>query len=460
MISMLFSDVSQFGADPLNSQAGISLVDTSPLLYIPTPQMTIPSSQNPIVRGRCIGLDLPQVSVRHEAGMAIVTIDPAASDSFGLGDIVEVQGNQLRVLTPNRARQSMKWMQQVLHPRRMKAMKVRSQVESGIREFFTGQGFIDARTPLLVPSPGMEPHIRPLEVIPASLEDQNRRAFLPTSPEFAMKRLLVGGLERIFQICPAFRDEPHSVTHHPEFTMLEWYRAYAGYEDIMRDTESLFEALAMKIHGRPVLKWQGQEISVAAPWPRLRVRDLFRDLASVDLVKCAGAEDLARECQRLGLPADLSRETWDDLYFKIWLNAIEPKLPIDRAVFVTRYPESQAALSVIDSDPDGSRWARRFEAYAGGLELGNAFEELTDPVEQRRRFVKDMELRTELYGTDFPKSPLDEGFLGALTEGMPPAGGIAMGVDRIVMLFADEPEIDYTLWLRSELTQAKLPELR
>ncbi|MFL5813680.1 MAG: EF-P lysine aminoacylase EpmA [Bdellovibrionia bacterium] len=410
------------------------------------------SSPSQMIRGRCIAIDLPQVSIRHETGAASVVIDPTLSPSFGLGDIVEVQGNQLKVLTPNRAQQNARWMQHVLHPRRLKALQVRSEVESGIRDFFKGQGFHETRTPLLVPSPGMEPHIRPFEVIPASNEDKDRHAFLPTSPEFAMKRLLVGGLEKIFQICPAFRDEPHSVTHHPEFTMLEWYRAYAGYEDIMRDTEEMFEALAMKIHGRPVIKWQGQEISVKAPWPKLRVRDLFQDLASVDLVKCATAESLAHECKRLGLPADLSRETWDDLYFKIWLNVIEPKLPADQAVFVTRYPESQAALSVIDSDPDGSRWARRFEAYAGGLELGNAFEELTDPVEQRRRFVKDMELRTELYGEDFPKSPLDEGFLGALAEGMPPSGGIAMGVDRIVMLFADEPEIDYTLWLKSELT--------
>lgn len=406
------------------------------------------------VRGRCIALNPPMISVRHESGTETIAYTPEGSTPFGLGDIVEVdsQSKTVRLLTPNRAGQNAKWMQHVLHPRRIKALKVRAEVESGIRSFFTQQGFIDVRTPLLVPSPGMEPHIRPFEVIPASDEDPNRRAFLPTSPEFAMKRLLVGGLEKIFQICPAFRDEPHSVTHHPEFTMLEWYRAYAGYEDIMRGTEELFESLAMKIHGKPVILWQGQEISVQAPWPRLKVRDLFKDLAAVDLVACSSAESLARECTRLGLPADLSRETWDDLYFKIWLNVIEPKLPSDRAVFVTRYPESQAALSVIDSDPDGSRWARRFEAYAGGLELGNAFEELTDPVEQRRRFVKDMELRTELYGKDFPKSPLDEGFLGALAEGMPPAGGIAMGVDRMVMLFADESEIDFTLWLKSELT--------
>jgi lysyl-tRNA synthetase class 2 len=176
------------------------------------------------------------------------------------------------------------------------------------------------------------------------------------------------------------------------------------------------------------------------------VRDLFLEHAGVDLVRASGTEALARECARLGVGASPS-DTWDDLYFRIWLNVIEPRLPADRAVLVTRYPESQAALAVVDADPDGSRWARRFEAYAGGLELGNAFEELTDPVEQRRRFVEDMELRSKLYGPGFPKSPLDEDFLRALEEGMPPAGGIAMGVDRLVMLLADEAEIDYTFWL-------------
>jgi lysyl-tRNA synthetase class 2 len=262
-----------------------------------------------------------------------------------------------------------------------------------------------------------------------------------------MKRLLVGGLERIFQLSPAFRMEPRSSTHHPEFTMLEWYRAYAGYEDIMRDTEELFASLATAVHGRPVIRYQGREISVAPPWPRLRIRDLFAE-AGIDLVRESTPERLAAHCRRLGLGAN-PEDSWDDLYFRIWLNAIEPRLPADRAVFVHRYPPSQAALSVVDRDPDGTSWAKRFEAYAGGLELANAFEELTDPVEQRRRFVEDMELRERTYGPGFPKNPLDEEFLDALAEGMPPAGGIALGVDRLVMLLADEPEIDYTLWLRS-----------
>ncbi len=261
-----------------------------------------------------------------------------------------------------------------------------------------------------------------------------------------MKRLLVGGLEKIFQICPAFRDEPVSTTHLPEFTMLEWYRAHAGYEEIMRDTEELFEFVALRVHGKPVIRYQGREISVKTPWPRLQVRDLFTEHAGVDLVQSGSVEAMRAECVRLGLNfAD--EDTWDDLYFRIWLNVIEPRLPADRAVIVMRYPASQAALSVIDSDRDGSRWARRFEAYAGGIELGNAFEELTDPVEQRTRFEEDMELRARLYGPGFPKTPLDEGFLAALHEGMPASGGIAVGVDRMVMLFADEADISKTFWL-------------
>jgi lysyl-tRNA synthetase class 2 len=168
----------------------------------------------------------------------------------------------------------------------------------------------------------------------------------------------------------------------------------------------------------------------------------------VDLLKADTVETLGKEALRLGLTTDAT-DTWDDLYFKIWLTFIEPKLPADKAVFVYRYPPSQSALSVIDTDPDGSPWARRFEPYAGGLELGNAFEELTDPIEQRKRFIEDMNLRESIYGSSFPRNPIDEDFLEALAEGMPPAGGIAVGVDRLVMLLANEPDIDYTIWLQS-----------
>lgn len=365
----------------------------------------------------------------------------ADSRKIALGDWVEITEDRARVLTATRRGGEMSYMDRVLHPRRQHGMKVRTEVERLITEFFLARDFLHTRTPTLVPSPGMEIHVRPFEL--------KTGAYLPTSPEFAMKRLLAGGLERIFQICSSFRLEPNSTTHHPEFTMLEWYRAYAGYEDIMQDTEELFEFIALSLFGTASLRFQGREISVKTPWPRLRVRDLFLEKCGVDLVEASTREKLALHCRRLGLSTD-AKDTWDDLYFRIWLNRIEPELPSDQAVFVTRYPASQSALAVIDTDADGSRWAKRFELYAGGIELGNAFEELTDAQEQRTRFVKDMKERETIYGKEFPATPLDEGFLRALEEGIPPAGGIAVGVDRMVMLFADEPEIDYTLWLPSQ----------
>lgn len=358
-----------------------------------------------------------------------------------LGDLIAVTNEIPVVLTKNfHLNRSDFRIQKILDPRRQKALKIRSQIEQGIRSYFQSLGFLETRTPLLVPSPGMEPHIKPFKIAESSF-------FLPTSPEFAMKRLLVAGLEKIFQICPAFRDEPHSLTHSPEFTMLEWYRAYADETHIMQDTESMIESLAKQLlGGRSEIKFQGQEISVTPPWPRLRIRDLFLKEVGIDLAQMKNSTLLAHECRRLGIPASASEE-WNDLYFKIWLNLIEPHLPKNQAVFVTRYPASQAALSCIDADPDGSLWSRRFEVYIGGLEIANAFQELTDPVEQRKRFEEDMKLREKTYGEDFPVTPLDEDFLDALTEGMPPSSGIALGVDRLIMLFADEPDIQYTHWL-------------
>ncbi len=329
-------------------------------------------------------------------------------------------------------------------PRRRRGTAARAAVTAAVREFFAERDFLEVQTPIVVPCPGMEPHIRPFGVVPLGDRPAAPRLFLQTSPEFAMKRLLVGGLERIYQLAPVFRDEPRGATHLPEFTMLEWYRAGAGLGDeaIMADTEELVAHVARRTRGSTLLPWRGRTVDVTPPWPRLRVRDLFAEHAGVAL---APDVDLRAQATRLGLRTAVG-DTWDDVYFRIWLEVIEPRLPA-RALFVTRYPASQAALAVVDQDPDGTPWARRFEVYAGGLELANAFEELTDPVEQRRRFVADMELRARAHGPSFPTVPLPEDFLAALEEGMPPAGGIALGVDRLTMLCADEPDIAYTTWL-------------
>lgn len=330
-------------------------------------------------------------------------------------------------------------------------LRARAQAITAVRGFFAREGFIETDTPSLVLSPGMEPHIRPIKV-------EGSRAFLPTSPEFAMKRLLARGYDRIFQICKAYRLEPKSTTHNPEFAMLEWYRGNSGFEAIMDDVENMFVAIAERLHGGTSFesKVYGAQ-DVARPWPRFTIEECFRRFAGLELAELLTPESLARACVEKGFASKdvLSREAlatpgaWDDLFFRVMMNAVEPGLAkLGRPAIVYHYPESQAALSNLHTDSRGLRWAKRFEVYAGGLELGNAFDELSDPAEQRRRFEKDMKLRQELYGDEFPPNPIDEDFLAALSK-MPPSGGIAMGVDRIVMYFTGAESIEDVLWLPS-----------
>jgi len=339
---------------------------------------------------------------------------------------------------------SMKCM--IKDPRRKAAVKVRNGVESIIDHYFETLGYEKVRTPLLVSSPGLEPHIRPFKILPACEHDENLNLYVPTSPEFAMKRLLVGGLPKIYQITPAFRFEPESTTHLPEFTMLEWYEVNADYKTLMLRVEGLFFELGKQLLNSSKIIYQEQQIDLSLPWTRLKIRDLFIEHLGIDLFQSGKWIDLKPVClqNQISVSGD---DTWDDLYFKLWLNCVEPKLPKDRPVFVYGYPESQAALSVIEELSDGSRWARRFEVYVGGIELANAFEELCDPKEQRLRFEKDMKLREKIYGNSFPACPIDEKFMAALEEGMPFCSGIAMGVDRLIMLFGNEPDIHYTFWI-------------
>lgn len=335
--------------------------------------------------------------------------------------------------------------------KRQNGVRTRGRVESAIRTFFLSRGFDEVRTPLLVESPGMEPYLRPIEI-----KLEAGRAFLPTSPEFAMKKLLAGGMEKIFQLGPCFRLEPVSRTHLPEFTMLEWYEAHRDYFDLMKTTEQLVESVAIAVNGKPRFEFGDLKIDVKTPWKRFTIEDLFKEFAGHDLRRHGSHDDLLETCHRLNLTqpssglrpeAATGGDTWDDLFFKIWLNKIEPRLPQDSAVIVYRYPPPQAALSVMEQDRDGTRWARRFEVFIGGLELANAFEELRDAKEQRSRFEKDMALRQSVFGDSFPPNPIDEEFLCALEEGIPPTSGIALGVDRLIMLAANESDIGRTFWL-------------
>jgi len=325
---------------------------------------------------------------------------------------------------------------QIQNPRKLHALKIREELEGHIREFFRSAGFRETRTPLLVSSPGIEIHLNPVQVV------SKKSTFLPSSPEFAMKKLLVGGLKNIFQICPAFRSEPVSDTHLPEFTMLEWYRSNAKYEDIMKDVEGLFSSFEKK--------FPCSEISFKTPWPRLTISDLFKKFSEIDLGNSLSVESLRPQVEALGLISkNAPSENWDDLFHRVWLNKIETNLPKNQAVIVKDYPPQLAALSEVTPDPNGNLWARRFEVYAGGYEIANAFQELTDPNEQEKRFKEELSTRRSIYKDRYPDIPIDEEFIEALKEGMPPCSGIALGVDRMVMLFAGEKDIRNTVWLPS-----------
>ncbi len=316
---------------------------------------------------------------------------------------------------------------------------MRVEIESEIRRFFRGEGFQEVRTPLLVPSPGMEIHIHPFQL------DHSKPLFLPTSPEFAMKKLLVGGMKKIFQINSSFRNEPLSQTHLPEFTLLEWYDV-AGYEAVWNQAEKLIQTVARKIHGKLQFKYLNQTIDLSSPWPKYRVQELFQKNIHLNLTSNTSIEELVQCCQKFKISASNS-ESWDDLYFKLWLNIIEPEIQKNRPCFVYDYPESQAALAKTKKDKNGNLWARRFEVYVGGLELANAFDELLDPKVQLGRFIKDQALRKNLYGKKFPVSQIDHSFISALKEGLPDCGGIALGVDRLLMLLANIKDIRETVCL-------------
>lgn len=317
-----------------------------------------------------------------------------------------------------------------------------------IRKYFQELGFLEVNTPALQISPGLEPHLQAFATeLVHPIGKQRLPLYLHTSPEFAMKKLLVAGLPKIFQIAQTFRNGERSHTHHPEFSLLEWYRAGADSADLMNDCEGLIRAVAHAIQGEePILRWQGQEARVNQPFERLTVVEAFAKYADVDLLACLDGEfpsagPIRAACEKIGITT-AADDRFDDIFFRIFLDRIEPKLGVGRPTFLTDYPISMAALARPQAkDP---RFAERFELYICGMELANAFGELTDPVVQRERFERDMELKEKLYGYRYP---IDEDFLAALEEGLPNSAGIALGVDRLMMLGVGAKNISDVLWI-------------
>ncbi len=314
---------------------------------------------------------------------------------------------------------------------RSKQLEARATVTREVRAFFDSRGYLEVETPLAIPSPGLDLHLDAFAIIPTGLHaptgdlsdviESNRYAlrFLSTSPEYQMKRLLVEGYPRIFQISRAFRVGEFGERHNPEFTILEFYRANAGLEAILRDTEQL----VARVTGGWV-NLGTRRIDVRPPFAQMTVCEAYNQFACI--------------------PPDETRklaEHDEDRFFRILVDVVEPALAaIDHAVFLTEYPASQASLA--RKKPLDPRVAERFELYVAGVEVCNGFGELTDAAEQRTRFVHDQNERAR---RGKPVYPLDERFLEALARGMPESGGNAIGLDRLIALTTGSTSIRHVL---------------
>ena len=337
---------------------------------------------------------------------------------------------------------------------------VRERAIDAIRSFFKTRDFREIETPLLVRHPGMEPHLDVFETRLSTASGRVTAGFLNTSPEYAMKKVLAAGLPRIFQICKSFRNrEESSRLHNPEFTILEWYRANAGYLDVMVDCEELICEMVNGISNRDVgrqtgslqsslnpmtLEYGDQRIDLTRPWPRLSVREAFQRYTGIDLDRTMDLESMSIAAMASGYSVDCTT-TWEQIYHQIFLNEIEPHLGRGRPTILYDYPASMAALARVK--PDDARYAERFELYIAGIELGNAFSELVDAGEQRRRLESEREERRETGRTLYD---LDDDFIDALAAGIPPSAGIAVGVDRLIMLLANVASIRDVLWFPAD----------
>lgn len=311
-----------------------------------------------------------------------------------------------------------------------------------MRGYFAGEGFLEADTAVLQFSPGNEAHISAFATELVAPDAAVSRLYLHSSPEFAAKKLLAAGEERLFSLGHVFRNRERGPLHHPEFTLLEWYRANEPYERLFEDCATLLRVAVVTL-GIEHFSFRGTTADPFTAPEILSVTDAFARYAHVDLTatfdeNSTDRDALATFAKGLGLRV-VADDSWSDLFSKILSAHVEPHLGHGRATLLTDYPAPEAALARLKND---RRFAERFELYVCGVELANGFGELTDPAEQRRRFEMEMAERRRIYGDSYP---IDPDFIAALAE-MPPACGIALGFDRLVMLTTGADHIERVIW--------------
>jgi elongation factor P--(R)-beta-lysine ligase len=336
------------------------------------------------------------------------------------------------------------WWDKDVHTDRRPMLLARNRIQAGLRGWLSDQDFTEVDPAALAVSPGNEAHLHGFTTHAIGNDGIGHVRYLHTSPEFAMKKLLAAGETRIATFAHVWRNRERGPLHHPEFTMLEWYRVGQSYQVLMDDCWAILK-LACQAAGSFALRYkervcdpllEPERLSVAEAFSRYAGIDL---LATVDAIGVPDAEAMRAQLGRVGVKT-ATDDTWSDMLSRVLLEKVEPHLGHGRATILDRYPVAEAALA--RRCGDDPRVAERFELYACGVELANGFGELTDPVEQRRRFIAEMDEKTRVYGERYP---LDEELLAALAV-MPPAAGIALGFDRLVMLATAAPRIEAVMW--------------
>ncbi|NOZ86014.1 MAG: EF-P lysine aminoacylase GenX [Deltaproteobacteria bacterium] len=320
----------------------------------------------------------------------------------------------------------------VKHNDQIANLAKRARIVAALRRFLDDRGYLEVETPCIVQAPGQDPHLRCFQVLDAR---GNPVGYLRTSPEHAAKRLLSRGFPRLYELSKVFRDEPRSMFHQPEFTLLEFYGTGLGTNELKEEMTALIRAAA-GITARD-MKIQVDDISLdfSARPLTISIGEILEEELGIDWRSHSTAEDLMEAAKPRGIDFDGIQWTFDQVFSKLMLEVVEPSLPLDRMVFLDGFPASQASYAKLLATDPGI--ADRFELYIGGIELANAFSELNDPVEQRRRFEKWIEERRNEGGPDYP---IDEDFLDELSN-MPNAAGAALGIDRLVMLLTGKRDL-------------------
>jgi lysyl-tRNA synthetase class 2 len=340
------------------------------------------------------------------------------------------------------------WWDRTSHADRRPLLVARGRIRDAVRRYFAERDFVEVECAALQVSPGNEAHLHAFSTERIGPDGAAKRLYLHTSPEFACKKLLAAGERRIFTLAPVYRNRERGSLHAPEFAMLEWYRAEEHYDAVIGDCLNIVRLAAIAA-GSDQFRFRGRSANPFAAFERITVGEAFRHYANIDVLATLGPyggadrDAFARKAKAAGIKT-AAGDTWSDIFSRVLVERVEPKLGLGRPTILDRYPRAEAALA--RAAPDDLRVSQRFELYLCGVELANGFGELTDAAEQRRRFEGEMAEKERVHGERYP---IDDDFLAALGS-MPEASGVALGFDRLVMLATGADRIDRVMWTPPE----------